>query len=172
MRTIAFLTLTTVFFLGAGLMLSVPMAAIARIMLIGVYVLVFLLGRWWLVGLSRLDGQLDARLRRATREVSSAHDRWFQEYERGDMEAARAARLKTARACDAAVAELDGLKAENPDWRETIRLLREYFVALETSAVADEEGIGTDGRRRSEAIRELSERANLAWRDAVSRARM
>ena len=171
-RTGSFLALMTILFVGVGLMLNAQMASVLRIVLIGIYLLVFLRGRWWLIGLSRVEGQLDARLRRVTREVADVHDRWLQSYRRGDVRAAREARMKTTRASAAAVTELDRLTAGSAEWRETVRLLREYFVALEAAAtVADEQSNGSDERPRRETLRVLNERAIAAWQDAVSRAR-
>lgn len=171
-RTRSLLALMTILFVGVGLMLNAQMASVVRIVLIGIYLLVLLRGRWWLIGLSRVEGQLDARLRRVTREVADVHDRWLQSHSRGDVMAAREARMKTTRASGAAVTELDRLTAGSPEWRETVRLLREYFVALEAAAtVADEQSNGSDERPRREALRVMNERAIAAWHDAVSRAR-
>ena len=172
-RTVAFLVLMTTFFVGAGLTLSSAMASILRIVLIGGYVLVFLQGRWWLVGLSRVDGQLDARLRRVAREVSRAHDQWFRSYDRGDMEAARAAGVTTAGACDAAVAELDGLKSDSAEWKNTIQLLREYFLALRATAAGPVgQASEAEGRPGQGALDDLNRRAITAWQHAVDRAKM
>ena len=168
-RTGSFLALITILFVGVGLMLNTQMAPVVRIVLIGIYLLVFLRGRWWLIGLSKVEGQLDGRLRRATREVSDAHDQWFQSYSRGDMRAAGTARMKTARACAVAIAELDELTAVSAAWAKTVRLVREYFVALEAGAtVTDEQSNGSVVRPRPGAFRGLNERALAAWQDAVS----
>ena len=168
-RTLAFLGALTIPFVAAGL-LGLPGSSIVRIVLVSIYLLAYWRFLFWLAGVKRPYEEIDARVRQAVQSVTKAQRGWAASYARGDMPAARTARLATARACASAVAELDGLDPPTDEWREVVRLLTAYLVGLETAA---ESGAGEAAASTAAPTRDvlvaLNEQANKAWHAALYR---
>jgi len=167
-RTLAFLGALTVAFVAAGF-LGIQGSSIVRIALAWIYLVVFWRFQYWLAGLSRIDEHIDSQLRQAMREVTIAHRRWTSSFARGDMPAARTAREATARACTAAVARVDGLVRPSDPWREALRLVRDYFVALGNAATAADRDAEASGEERRNDLVALNGQALKAWQAALRR---
>lgn len=168
-RTGIVLGALTALFVAAG-MIGAPGASILRIAVTGLYLLALWQFQFWLAGLSRADEYIDSWLRNAMRDVADAHGRWVASRTREDRDAEKAARMATARACSAAVAVADGLAPPSDAWREALRLIRGYFVALgDATAPVGLEADASSDKSRDRALSELNEAANRAWQSALRR---
>lgn len=170
-RTASFLTVVSGAFVGAGLIFSPQPASAARLLLVLGFLIMVTRGRWWLMGISQNEAALDRHLRELTKRVTDAHAGWMRSYGGGDEPATAAARDKAHAACAAAVEELDKLSGPSQEWRETIGLLRRYFVALQRAATRSTVGPGKhEPSYQPDSLPALNRQAMAAWEAAVRRA--
>ena len=167
-RAGSFLAVMTILFVGVGLWPSGQFASMARIAMVVVYLLVLARGRWWLLGLTRREHELDGRLRRMTARVAEAHNEWTRAYRSGDPAETRLARTRAAATCTAVMSELDGIHEVGRDWATTVQLLRDYVAGLHAAAsIVDGHVARVATAPGSDELRHLNERAMAAWRAAA-----
>jgi hypothetical protein len=169
-RTLVFLATMTAAFVAVGYVSDTGTASLVRIVLIGMYALVFFAFQPYLRRRSSVDTEIDARLRRAIEEVTTAHRQWDEAYRRGDLGAARTARLLTARACADAIGEIDALTDAPPNWSLALRLLRDYFVAFQATTKGLDDPGANGGPSTTKSVVALNSEAVTAWEEALKRA--
>ena len=170
-RTLFFLVVVSSLFVIAGFTAGAENAAILRIVLVWTYVWVVFRYRSWLAPLRTADDVIDRRLRYVMRRVTEAHRQWQEAHGRGDAAAVHAGRIATGEACAAAIAEIDALSPSDAHWTDALRLLREYFAAVEATATAESSSGSSGSRSTGEEVARVNRRAIDAWRDALERAR-
>ena len=150
----ALVVLTTVF-VAVGAVPDPRVAPAARLLVAVIYLILLMRYSWWLAGRTRLEHEIDLRLRRVMDLIRSAHQRWLLRHETGAVEDAERGRTEMLNACTNGIATLDSLVAPSEPWAVAIHRLRVYVVAL--SHAAD---VGTPAPSE---LHELSHEAYVAW---------
>ena len=163
-RPVVLLVVLTIAFGLAGYFAD-PFSSIARIALIGIYLVVWAMALRWA---GSDDAEVDTKLRSATSDVSLARDRWASASVTGDAEEIESARVTVARKCAEHIAVLRGLQPSSEAWQDAVKTMRVYLEELRSYTDRDEGEAGrTTDPAAADYLTALNQRAYDAWSRAL-----